>query len=57
MKLNYYILEIKQLSVLREVRDTFVNTAQPPASTLVEVSRLARDEFLIEIEAIASVPQ
>jgi len=55
VKLNIYILDIKQLPVLREVRDTFVNTAQPPASTLVEVRSLARDEFLIEIEAIASV--
>ncbi|HXT36416.1 MAG TPA: RidA family protein [Chloroflexota bacterium] len=56
VKLNYYLLDAGGLPVLREVRDSFVNTANPPASTLVEVRRLARDEFLIEIEAIASVP-
>jgi enamine deaminase RidA (YjgF/YER057c/UK114 family) len=56
VKLNYYLLDVGQIAVVREVRDAFLNTAAPPASTLVEVRRLARDEFLIEIEAIASVP-
>ncbi|HVC81513.1 MAG TPA: RidA family protein [Chloroflexota bacterium] len=55
VKLTYYLLDAGGLPVLREVRDSFVNTASPPASTLVEVRRLAREEFLIEIEAIASV--
>jgi reactive intermediate/imine deaminase len=56
VKLNYYLLDASQVAVVREVRDAFLNTAYPPASTLVEVRRLFRDEFLIEIEAIASVP-
>jgi 2-iminobutanoate/2-iminopropanoate deaminase len=30
-----------------------VDTEQPPASTLVEVSRLFRDDVLVEIEAVA----
>jgi hypothetical protein len=33
--------------------DEYVNTSQPPASTLVEVSGLFRDDALIEIEAVA----
>jgi enamine deaminase RidA (YjgF/YER057c/UK114 family) len=41
---------------VRAVRDVFVNAACPLASTLVEVQRLVREEFLIEIEAVASVP-
>lgn len=45
-----------QLSPLREVRQAFYGTAEPPASTLVGVQALAREDFLIEIEAFAVVP-
>jgi enamine deaminase RidA (YjgF/YER057c/UK114 family) len=55
VKLNFYLLDVQHLPVLREVRDQYVNTAAPPASTLVQVSRLARDDFLLEVEAIAAV--
>lgn len=53
VKLNYYILDVGQLAVLREIRDQYVNLAAPPASTLVEVRRLFRDDVLLEVEAIA----
>ena len=56
VKLNIYVLDMAALPILRAVRDRYVNTQAPPASTLVEVRRLAREEFLVEIEAIASVP-
>jgi enamine deaminase RidA (YjgF/YER057c/UK114 family) len=56
VKLNMYVVDISQLPILREVRDRYVNTTNPPASTLVEVRRLAREEFLLEIEAVAYVP-
>lgn len=56
VKLNYYLLDAAHLPLVREVRDRYVNTQAPPASTLVEVRRLARDEFMVEVEAIASVP-
>lgn len=55
VKLNIYLLDRSNLPVLREVRDQYVNTAAPPASTLVEVRGLAREDFLLEVEAIASV--
>ena len=55
VKLNYYVVDMKQIQTLREVRNAYVNTEAPPASTLVEVRRLAREEFLIEVEAIAVV--
>lgn len=55
VKLNYYVVDMKQIQTLREVRNGYVNTEEPPASTLVEVKRLAREEFLIEVEAIAVV--
>ncbi|HZS48464.1 MAG TPA: RidA family protein [Blastocatellia bacterium] len=57
VKLNIYTTDIKQLAALREVRDNYVNTKNPPASTAVEVKALARDGFMIEIEAIAAIPE
>lgn len=41
------------LDQFRAVRDEFVNTVSPPASSLVQVSVLVRPEWLIEVEAIA----
>lgn len=58
VKLNVYIVaEVDQADVpkLRAIRDRDVNTATPPASTLVFVTRLARPGWLIEIEAIAAI--
>jgi enamine deaminase RidA (YjgF/YER057c/UK114 family) len=41
------------VQALRDIRNNYVNTENPPASTLVVVKRLAREEYLLEIEAIA----
>jgi reactive intermediate/imine deaminase len=57
VKLNMYVVDISQLPTLREVRDRYVNTHHPPASTLVEVRKLAREDFLIEVEAVAYTPE
>lgn len=57
VKLNYYFSDIAQLGAVREVRDKFINAENPPASTAVEVRRLFREPFLIEVEAIAVVPE
>lgn len=56
VKLNIYLLDRANLPVLSQVRDRYVNTQSPPASTLVQVSSLARPDFLLEIEAVASLP-
>lgn len=56
VKLNIYLLDRANLPILREARDQYVNTQSPPASTLVEVRGLAQEDFLLEIEAIASLP-
>ncbi len=56
VKFTYFMLDISQIAVVRSVRDQYVNTAQPPASSAFEVRKLFRDEVLIEIEAIAAVP-
>lgn len=55
VKLNYYLTDTSDIIAVREVRDKYVNTANPPASTLVAIKRLVREEFLIEAEAIAVV--
>ena len=57
VKLNYYILDVTQLPAVREVRNKFINATNPPASTAVEVKGLFREGFLIEVEAVAVVPE
>lgn len=55
VELNYYLMDASQVQLVRGIRDKFVNTKQPPASTLVQVSRLFRDDILIEIKATAII--
>src|SRR5262249_4772047 len=57
VKLNYYVLDAAQLPAVREVRSKFISTENPPASTAVEVKGLFRPGFLIEVEAVAAVPE
>lgn len=44
-----------QMTAVREVRDKYMNTANPPTSTFVFLQRLVRPEWLIEVEAVAVV--
>ena len=53
VKLTFFLTDISQMQVVREIRDLYVNTKNPPASSAVEVRRLIDDRILIEIEAIA----
>ena len=53
VKLNYYVTDATDVQALRDIRNNYVNTESPPASTLVVVKRLVREECLLEIEAIA----
>ena len=55
IKLNSYFLDLSHLPEFREVRDKYINLKNPPASTAVQVPRLFRPEFLVEIEAVAVV--
>jgi enamine deaminase RidA (YjgF/YER057c/UK114 family) len=55
VKLTYYVVDITHLPEIREVRDRYVDTAHPPTSTAVQVVRLFRPEFLLEVDAVASV--
>jgi reactive intermediate/imine deaminase len=57
VKFQFYLLDITQIQVVRDVRDSYINTQSPPASTAVEVRRLVRDAFLVEIDVIAALPR
>lgn len=52
-KLTVYVVDASQLQTFREIRDRFVNTANPPASSLIRVAGFVREELLVEIEATA----
>jgi len=57
VKINNYIVDIGQnIPVFRDVRDSYLNMAAPPASTTVGVPQLARDGALFEIEAVVMLP-
>ena len=57
VKVNNYIVNIgANIALFREVRDKYVNTAAPPASTTIGVPELARPGALFEIEAVAILP-
>jgi enamine deaminase RidA (YjgF/YER057c/UK114 family) len=53
VKLNYYLVDASDVQALRDIRNGYINVDNPPASTLVVVKRLVREEYLVEIEAIA----
>jgi len=55
VKLNYYLTDASDLQSLRDTRNSYINTENPPASTLVVVKQLVREEFMIEVEAVAVV--
>jgi len=58
IKLNYYIVDTvdrSQFFAYREVRDKYVDTANPPVATVIIVRGLFLPEFLVEIEAVAVV--
>ena len=55
VKMNTYVTDMEQAPAVREVRARYFGDTTP-ASTLVQVVRLARPEFLLEIEVIAAVP-
>jgi len=57
VKLNNYLVDMAHLSIFREVRDRHVDISAPPASTTIAIAGLARPGALIEIEAVAVIPE
>ncbi len=57
VKINNFLVGIESnMAAFREVRDRYLNTKAPPASTTIGVPALARPGGLFEIEAIAVLP-
>ena len=56
VKITNFFVDMAHLPVFFEVRDAFVNTKAPPASTAIQVGRLAREGALFEVEAVAVIP-
>ncbi len=56
VKLNNYLTDLGHLPIFREVRDAYLNTANPPARTTIQISKLAREGALLETEAVAVLP-
>lgn len=57
VKLNVYVVgyQPEYRDLLNQVRSRYVSNENPPASTLIGVQALAREGFLVEIEAVAVV--
>ena len=58
VKTSLFVVGLKpeHVPVIRDVRSRYVSAEHPPASTLVGVSALVGPDWLIEIEAIAVIP-
>lgn len=57
VKVTVYLRNVSNINKFREVRNRYITVNNPPASTLVEITHLARDEFLLEVEATAVIPK
>jgi len=55
VKIGTYLTTLDDLAGMREVRSEYL-TAEPPASTAVQVVALVVPEALIEIDLVAAVP-
>jgi 2-iminobutanoate/2-iminopropanoate deaminase len=53
--MNTYVTDMDKAPAVREVRAKYFSETTP-ASTLVQVVKLARPEFMLEIEVIAALP-
>ena len=56
LKVTVYLRNVEDRARINPVRAEFFGDARP-ASTLVEVSKLVAPELLIEVEAVAGLPE
>lgn len=54
-RVDVYVRDIGDFAAIHAVRQQYF-TGEPPASTMVEVSRFVHPDYLIEINAIAVLP-
>ena len=55
VKINTFTTDVEAFLAAAEIRAEYFK-GNPPASTLVQISKLARPGLLVEIEAIAALP-
>jgi 2-iminobutanoate/2-iminopropanoate deaminase len=56
VKLNMYLTEMDNYPVLREIRNRYMTGPVPAVMTVVGVKELSHPDFLLEIEAVAVIP-
>lgn len=56
VKVTTFVTDMSQMQTLRSIRAKYYGK-NAPASTLVQIMKLANDDLMIEIEAIAVVPE
>lgn len=56
VKITNYFTDMADLQTFFEIRDKYVNTKAPPASTAIQVSRLAVPGAVFELESVAVAP-
>ncbi|MFJ8793422.1 RidA family protein [Streptomyces sp. NPDC102462] len=57
VKLTYFVTDMAHMPAIRTARAAHIPDDRLPAASAVQVSALARPEFLMEIEAFAVVPE
>ena len=55
VKFGVFVTDISILPAVREVRNRYIDTDRPPASTAVQVGALFRPGYLVEVDALAVV--
>ena len=56
VKVTTFVTDMSQLAALRAIRGKYYGK-NAPASTLVQIQKLAHEDLMVEIEAIAVVPE
>jgi reactive intermediate/imine deaminase len=56
VKVTTFVTDMSQIAALRSIRAKYYGK-NAPASTLVQIGKLAHEDFMIEIEAIAVVAE
>ncbi len=57
IKLTYFVTDTAYMPAVRAARDAFLDPGRLPAASAVQVAGLVSPEFLMEIEALAVVPE
>lgn len=57
VKFTFYVTDVAHLPAVRAARDRYIDVERPPASTAVQVAALFRPELLLEVEALALLPE